>query len=100
MGITTGSKEAMAIVPCITLFVSLWLILFSILRVGKLVNYISKPVMGGFISGISFTIILMQVPKLMGHGTVTGELFETLYGIGQVLDSINWFSLFLGINGT
>ena len=97
MGITTGSKEAMAIVPCITLFVSLWLILFSILRVGKLVNYISKPVMGGFISGISFTIILMQVPKLMGHGTVTGELFEMLYGIGQVLDSINWFSLFLGI---
>ena len=97
MGITAGSKEALAIVPCITLCVALWLVLFSVLRVGKMVNYISKPVMGGFISGISFTIILMQVPKLMGHGTVTGELFEMLYGIGQVLDKINWFSLFLGI---
>ena len=78
MGIASGSQEAMEVVPIFTLLVALWLVLFSVIGLGKLVNYISKPVMGGFISGISFTIILMQVPKLMGHGTVTGELFELL----------------------
>ena len=97
LGVESGSAEAMKIVPVITLFVAAWLVLFSLCKVGKMVSYISKPVMGGFISGIACTIILMQVPKLMGHGTVTGELFELLFGIGLVLDKINWMSLFLGI---
>lgn len=97
LGVESGSEEAVKIVPVLTLFVAAWLIMFSVCKVGKLVSYISKPVMGGFISGISFTIILMQVPKLMGYGTVTGELFELLYGIGLVLEKINWISLLLGI---
>lgn len=97
MGIASGSKEALEVVPLITLFVAVWLFVFSFFEVGKLVNYISKPVMGGFISGIAFTIILMQVSKLMGHGTVTGELFEILYGISLVLGEINIVSLILGI---
>ena len=52
LGIASGSAEALAIVPVITLLVACWLFLFSALKAGKLVNYISKPVMGGFISGI------------------------------------------------
>ncbi len=39
----------------------------------KLVNYISAPVMGGFISGICTTIILMQVPKLLGGKAGVGR---------------------------
>ena len=97
MGIAGGSKEAMELVPILTLFTALWLFLFSFLQFGKLVKYISKPVMGGFISGISCTIILMQIPKLMGHATVTGELFSLLVGIYRVLDEIHWVSLGLGI---
>ena len=38
-------------------------------------SYISTPVMGGFISGIGCTIILMQVAKLFGGSAGTGELF-------------------------
>ena len=34
--------------------------------------------MGGFITGICSTIILMQVPKLMGGTAGTGELLELL----------------------
>ena len=36
----------------------------------------STSVMGGFISGICCTIILMQLPKLMGGTAGTGELPE------------------------
>ena len=97
LGYAQGSKEAMAIVPVITIMTAAWLFLFSGLRMGKLVNYISMPVMGGFISGISFTIILMQVPKLMGYGTVTGKLFVLISGIVEVMDKINYVSLALGV---
>lgn len=77
-GIALGSPEAAAIVPVITLLVGLWLILFSLFKAGKLVAYISTPVMGGFISGICTTIILMQIPKLLGGSSGTGELPELI----------------------
>ena len=60
----------------LTFFVALWLLIFSLLKAGKLVNYISAPVMGGFITGICTTIILMQVPKLMGGTAGVGEFPE------------------------
>ena len=78
MNIQSGSKEALAVVPVITFFVALWLLAFYLMHAGKLVNYISAPVMGGFITGICSTIILMQVPKLMGGTAGTGELLELL----------------------
>ena len=74
LGISSGSDEAIAVVPVLTFFVALWLLAFYFMKAGKLVNYISAPVMGGFITGICTTIILMQVPKLMGGNAGTGEL--------------------------
>ena len=83
-GIALGSDEAIAIVPAVTLLVGLWLLLFALLKAGRLVAYISTPVMGGFISGICTTIILMQIPKLLGGGSGTGELPELLLHIAEV----------------
>lgn len=98
MGVATGSEEAMRIVPEITFFVALWLFVFFLLKTGKLVNYISTPVMGGFISGICTTVILMQVPKLLGGPCGTGELFELLRHIYIGFVNINVPSLVLGIS--
>ncbi len=76
--IEAQSAEAMVVVPVLTFYVGAWLLLFFALGAGKLVNFISKPVMGGFISGVCSTVILMQVPKLFGGTAGTGELFELL----------------------
>ena len=95
--IASGSPEAIAIVPVITMVTACWLFLFVLLKAGKLVKYISKPVMGGFISGIGCTIILMQVPKLFGGNAGTGELFVLLYHIWQELSSFNLLSVALGV---
>ena len=77
LGVTPGTEQAMQVVPVITFFTALWLLVFFLFKAGKLVNYISTPVMGGFISGICTTIILMQVPKLYGAGAGTGELLTS-----------------------
>lgn len=96
LGIESGSEEAMRAVPVLTLFVALWLFAFSYMKAGKLVNYISAPVMGGFITGICTTIILMQVPKLFGGSAGVGEFFELAAHIGESLEKPNLPSLFLG----
>ena len=95
--VEAGSEEAMAVVPVLTFFVAMWLLAFSFMKAGKLVNYISAPVMGGFITGICSTIILMQVPKILGGTAGTGEFFELAKHIGQTAKHVNVPSIFLGV---
>ena len=96
LGVTTGSDEAMRLVPAITLVIAAWLLIFSLIKAGRIVNYISTPVMGGFISGIGITIILMQVPKLFGGTAGTGELIELILHITDQLKYFNVLSAVLG----
>lgn len=96
-GIESGSVDALRYIPVISLFVGLWLLLFYFLKAGKLVTFISTPVMGGFISGIALTIILMQIPKIMGGKSGSGELPELLKHLYETVLHINWVSVGLGI---
>lgn len=96
LGVTAGSAEAMRIVPVLTLYVALWLAVFTLVRADRAVDYISEPVMGGFISGVCCEIILMQVPKLLGSGTGTGELFELLEHIFDAAKAVNLPTAALG----
>lgn len=97
LGIEGGTKEAMAAVPVLTFCVALWLLAFYFMKAGKLVNFISAPVMGGFITGICTTIILMQVPKLMGGTAGVGELLELAEHIAETVKTINLPSLVIGL---
>ena len=97
LGIDSGSKEAMQYVPVIALLTGLWLLLFYFLKAGRIVDFISTPVMGGFISGIALTIILMQIPKILGGKAGSGELPELAHHIFETCKEINWLSVVLGV---
>ena len=60
LSVENSSAAAMEIVPMITLMTACWLIILYILRAGKIVRYISQPVVGGFVTGICVEIILIQ----------------------------------------
>lgn len=97
LGIAAESPDAMKYVPMIALFAGLWLLLFYFLHADRIVDFISTPVMGGFISGISLTIIFMQIPKLMGSSAGSGEILELLIHIFHAVRTISWLSLGMGI---
>ena len=97
LNIELGSDEAIAAVPVMTFFVAVWLLAFYFMKAGKLVNYISEPVMGGFITGICTTIILMQIPKIMGGSSGTGEFFELAEHIYETLKHANIPSVIMGV---
>ena len=97
LGIAAESDAAMNYVPAISLFAGLWLFLFFLLHADRIVDFISTPVMGGFISGIAVTIILMQIPKLMGSPAGSGELLELAEHIFAAAKNISWLSLGMGL---
>ena len=97
LNIKAGSTEAIVAVPVMTFFVAVWLLAFYFMKAGKLVNYISAPVMGGFITGICTTIILMQIPKIIGGTSGTGEFFELAEHIFETGKHINIPSVIMGV---
>ena len=98
MEIAGGGEEALNMIPVITCITSLWLLLFYIFSANKILKFISQPVMGGFITGIGVTIIMMQVPKLFGGDAGTGELVELLiHALTEAEKGVNLLSLLLGL---
>ncbi len=96
-GIAAMSAEALLTVPFITLLTALWFLVLYLLGAGRVVKYISTPVMGGFISGVGMTIILMQIPKLFGGDPGTGEVISLLNNIISQKDCFHPLSFILGL---
>ena len=98
LSIAGESEEAMKVVQVITIVVACFLLLFYFVNANGLIKFISHPVMGGFITGIGITIILMQIPKLFGGNAGTGELVELLIHIAEeAREEFHLFSLMLGL---
>ncbi len=86
-GLVVGTDDGMRIVPWMTLFTAGFLVLFWAVRAGKFVNYISAPVMGGFVSGIAVSVIFSQLPKLMGGQPSGGEMTEHVIALMETIAS-------------
>ena len=98
MGIAPGSAEAVAVMPAITLMTALWLGLFWLLRAGRFAKFISEPVLGGCVSGIGCTVILIQLPKLFGGTATAGEGAALLVHLAREAESsFHVFSFALGL---
>ena len=78
MGITYGSAQAIWAAPILALFAGAFLIIFSVLKLGRFSEYISKPVISGFISGISLSIMISQLPKMFGVTAADSNFFENI----------------------
>lgn len=96
MGIAAESRQALSVVPIVSLLVGCWFLIFYFLKAGRIVKYISTPVMGGFISGVGLTIILMQMPKLFGGKPGMGTLIALLVNIAEQSAKFHPLSFALG----
>jgi len=97
MGIASESREAMIVVPTLTIFTALWFFVLYLLKAGRIVKFVSVPVMGGFISGVGMTIVLMQVPKLFGGTAGTGEVIVLIKNAWEQKGSFHPLSFALGL---
>jgi high affinity sulfate transporter 1 len=71
--------------------------LAGLLRLGFLANYISEPVLKGFIVGLALTIIVGQLPKLFGVSKGSGDFFEQLWHLLGELGDTSGLTLLVGL---
>ncbi|MFJ1456506.1 SulP family inorganic anion transporter [Nocardia sp. N2S4-5] len=73
-------------------------LLAGLARLGFVAAFISEPVLKGFIVGLAFTIIIGQVPKLLGIDKHAGNFFEQAWGVLSGLGETQWRTAVLGVS--
>jgi len=74
----------------------LFCIVASFLRLGALADFLSKPILVGFLNGIAISIFLGQIGKLCGFPVEAGGIIPRLLEIGSRLPQTHWLTLAVG----
>ena len=94
---TQGSGEFAALTVTLALTTGLVALVAGLLRLGFLANFISEPVLKGFIIGLALTIVAGQLPELFGVEKGGGDFFEELWDLLGRLDETSGLTLLVGL---
>lgn len=94
---TAGSDDFTSLTIALAISVGICGVLAAILRLGFIANFISEPVLKGFIVGLALTIMIGQVPKLFGISGGDGDFFEKLWHVVRSLGDTNGPTLVVGV---
>ena len=71
-------------------------ILMSVFKLGFLANFLSKPILIGFVGGLALDILVSQVAKMLGIKIESGgEFVEKMVGLVSGLGTLNVWSLLI-----
>jgi SulP family sulfate permease len=65
-------------------------------RLGFITQFLSKPVMDGFVMGLAIFVAVGQLNKLIGVPKPEGNTMEKLLGVIKELPQTNWVTLVIG----
>ncbi len=92
----TGQYAAMAAAQAI--IGGLMFLACAVFRLGFLADFLSKPILIGFVGGLACDILLSQVAKMMGIKVdSSAEFFERLVQLLGRLGAVHWWSLGLSL---
>jgi len=97
----TDPAQMISAAMLLALMSGAFLLLMGILRLGFVANFLSHPVIAGFITASGILIALGQVPALLGIQGGGHNLIELLYSLGlsllDTLDAPNWPTKAVGL---
>lgn len=95
--VATGSGDFAAVTAALAIVTGLAALVAGLARLGFLANFISEPVLKGFIIGMALTIIIGQVPKLIGVESGDGDFFEKSWDLLTSLGDTSLTTLAVGL---
>ncbi|PTB93791.1 sodium-independent anion transporter [Marinobacter sp. B9-2] len=77
-----------------------FLLMLGVFRLGFLANFLSHPVIAGFITASGILIATSQFKHVLGVSADGHTLPQMLASIGSQLDQINWITVGIGVTAT
>ncbi len=97
LGLAADPAQRMGLAMVMVAMVGVLFLGLAALRLGNLAGFISRPVLRGFALGLAITIIIKQLPKLVGVNVASGPIWVTLGGLASPIVAWNLPSLVLGM---
>jgi sulfate permease, SulP family len=94
---TQGSSRFVVLTVTLAITTGVIGVVAGLLRLGFLANFISEPVLKGFIIGLALTIVAGQLPKLFGVSKGDGDFFEQLWHLLGEFDQTSGTTLLVGL---
>ena len=90
--------RAVAIAGALAIVSGLVCILAGVLKLGFITDLLSKPIRYGYMNGIALTVLISQLPKLLGFSIEADGPLRSLLEIGTAIlnGKINWTSFGIG----
>ena len=95
-----GSPELLLAAITLAFLSGVFLILLGVLRLGFLANFLSHPVVAGFITASGILIAMSQLSHILGISAGGDTLPKQVASLYEHLGEINWITLALGASAT
>ena len=92
-----GGPEFIALTTGLALLTGVLLIVAGMLKLGVLADFLSKPVLGGFVIGLAITIAFGQLGKILGYGVEADGFFREVLKFVQDINKIHFPTLIVGV---
>src|SRR4051812_34577987 len=87
--VSSNPHDVVGLTTALALATGLIAIVAGLLRLGFLASFISEPVLKGFIIGLALTILIGQVPDLLGISKSSGNFVEKTWHIVTHLNQLD-----------
>ncbi|AKI02382.1 high affinity sulfate transporter 1 [Hoeflea sp. IMCC20628] len=95
-----GSPELLTAAITLAFMSGIFLILLGVFRLGFLANFLSHPVIAGFITASGILIATSQLRHILGISSGGANLPELLGSLYEHLGEINWTTFAIGVGAT
>ncbi len=92
----TGSPRYVDLVAILAVMVGLMVMLVAVLRLGWIAEFLSTPIVTGFLSGVAVIIIIHQLPDFFGLPATGGSNQHRVGYVLTHLNEVNGWSLAIG----
>jgi sulfate permease, SulP family len=89
--------EAVAYTSAIALAAGLVLVVAGVLRVGWVAEFLSKPIVTGFVFGLTVLVIIGELPNLLGIPVPLGDVLQRISVLVQSINQIDLLTALVGI---
>ncbi|NBC13112.1 MAG: STAS domain-containing protein [Gammaproteobacteria bacterium] len=87
--VAANPENGMAMAFTTVMLTGLFQILFSLLKLGRYVTMMPYTVISGFMSGIGFILIIIQLPPLLGFASPGGGVIGSLQALPDLVTNVN-----------
>ncbi|MEE4237020.1 MAG: sulfate permease [Anderseniella sp.] len=94
----TGSPEYLAAALTLAFLSGLFLVLLGVLRLGFLANFLSHPVIAGFITAAGIIIAASQLKHILGVKASGHNLYELVLSLAEHAGNTNLITLAIGVS--